>query len=128
MTDLTKKDAGLTQALCPSCKHRSHLGRICGIVLEFNKTPLPTCTCEDVFAESTETSTSHQSPATSHQADEPYIRDVSAANFGVEIRTVDDAAALCGDDKQFCEYCGAEFPLWPVRLWAAHIVHEHHGD
>ena len=73
-------------------------------------------------------STSHQSPVTSHRADEPYIRDVSAANFGVEIRTADDAAALCGDDKQFCEYCGAEFPLWPVRLWAAHIVHEHHGD
>lgn len=67
-------------------------------------------------------------PIVGSKKDEPWVRDITAANFGVEIRTEGDAARLCGDDKIFCEYCGAEFPLWPIRQWAAHVVHDHHDE
>ena len=120
MTDPTRKDAGL-----PSESAKTWFCRGCGLWFEKNYFDIANRICRDC---SLKVVTSHQSPVTSHPPDEPYIRDVSAANFGVEIRTVEDAVALCGDDKQFCEYCGEPFPLWPVRLWAAHIVHAHHGD
>jgi hypothetical protein len=55
-----------------------------------------------------------------------WIRDISAAQFGVTIRSEDDAAALCGEDSIWCEYCGAMFPLWPIREYASHQVHDHH--
>lgn len=71
--------------------------------------------------------TDHDSGPTFH-GDEPYIRDISAASFGVEIRNETDALALCGDDTIFCEYCGGKFPLWPIREWAAHIVHAHNDE
>ena len=59
--------------------------------------------------------------------DEPaWIRDVSAANFGVHIRTTADIAALCEGQKIFCELCGEEFPLWPPKLWAGHYTGKHH--
>jgi hypothetical protein len=67
----------------------------------------------------------NESLVTDHSSEEPWLRDITAANFGVEIRTEADAAALCGDDAIFCEYCGWKFPLWPIREWAAHVVHEH---
>jgi len=122
MSDPTKKDAGLVGDPPPPIEWYC-LG--CGLWKPANNFDREAKRCGECLAKG---SVSHSPLATSHSPDEPYIRDVSAANFGVEIRTTDDAAALCGDDKQFCEYCGAEFPLWPVRLLAAHIVHEHHGD
>jgi hypothetical protein len=60
--------------------------------------------------------------------DEPYIHDVTARALGVEVRNTLDLAALCGDDKVFCDLCGAEFPLWPVRLWAKHYTSTHAGE
>jgi hypothetical protein len=73
-------------------------------------------------------STSQQSPVTSHEGDEPYIRDVAAANFGVEIKDEAAAAALCEGEKIWCEMCGAEFPLWPIRHWAVHYTQAHHDE
>lgn len=67
-------------------------------------------------------------PIVGGKQEEPWLRDISAANFGVEIRTVDDAAALCGDDKIYCEYCGEEFPLWPIWRWGSHICYKHFDE
>lgn len=67
-------------------------------------------------------------PIVGGKQDEPWLRDITAANFGIEIRTEGDAAALCNGDEIYCEYCGQAFSLWPIRLWAAHIVHEHHDE
>jgi hypothetical protein len=30
-----------------------------------------------------------------------------------------------GEEKYFCDLCGAEFPLWPIRQWASHYIHDH---
>jgi hypothetical protein len=58
--------------------------------------------------------------------DDAFIRDVTAVNFGVNIRTAADLMALLGEEKHFCDLCGREFPMWPIRQWAAHYVHDHH--
>lgn len=69
-----------------------------------------------------------QKPKTTHAEDEPYIRDLTAVNLGVEIRTQADAMALCEGSDYYCEMCGEKFPLWPIRMWAAHYVDKHHDE
>ena len=60
--------------------------------------------------------------------DEPWIRDLFAANIGFEIRTEEDAAAICEGESLWCEYCGEQFPLWHPKLWAAHAMVMHARD
>jgi hypothetical protein len=60
--------------------------------------------------------------------DDTWMRDITAAQFSVNIRTPADLAALMGEEKMYCELCGMEFPLWPIRHWAAHYVHVHHAE
>lgn len=60
--------------------------------------------------------------------DDAFLRDVTAANFGVNIRNEADMAALLSEEKYFCDLCGAEYPMWPIRHWAAHYVHDHHAE
>jgi hypothetical protein len=56
--------------------------------------------------------------------DEPWIRDIQAANiaFLFDPRKID---ALCEGEPYHCEICGAPFPLWPIQQWAAHFIAEH---
>lgn len=105
MTDPTREDAGPLVCTCPTIAEAQHHQRECPMYVRW--------------------ATSHQSPITSHP-DERYIRDVTAAKFGVEVRTDADAAALLEGEVYYCDLCGEKFPLWPIREWAAHYVHEHH--
>lgn len=57
-----------------------------------------------------------------------FLRDVTAAQFGVNIRTPADLMAIMGEEKHFCDLCGQQFPMWPIRQWAAHYVHDHHDE
>jgi len=57
-----------------------------------------------------------------------WLHDTSAANLGILIRTTDDLMTLMGEEKIFCDMCGAEFPLWPIRQWAAHYCHDHRDE
>lgn len=72
--------------------------------------------------------TNQESPITNHGDEPAWIRDVSAANFGVQIKSTADIAALCEGQKTFCELCGMEFPLWPPKLWAGHYTDKHHAE
>ncbi len=60
--------------------------------------------------------------------DDAFLRDVTAAHFGVNIRTAEDLAAIMGHLSHYCDLCGDRFPLWPIRQWAAHYVHDHHNE
>jgi len=60
--------------------------------------------------------------------DDAWLRDVAVANFGVNIRSDADLLALMGEEEYFCDLCGVEFPLWPIRQWAAHCVHDHNDE
>jgi hypothetical protein len=77
-----------------------------------------------------ESGTNHESRITNHETpDEPYIRDVSASvGLAVRLGSMNDAAMLCEGEKLFCEYCGAEFPLWPTCGWASHMSVAHSAD
>lgn len=61
-------------------------------------------------------------------ADDAFLRDVSAANFGVNIRNGADLMAIMGEEAHHCDICGQKFPMWPIRQWASHYVHEHHDE
>lgn len=40
-------------------------------------------------------------------------------------RGFDWIAEICAGERQYCEYCGADFPLWPPQEWADHVLTDH---
>jgi hypothetical protein len=57
--------------------------------------------------------------------DDPWIRDVQAAQIAFLWESVEKVAQLCEGERVHCEFCGAPFPLWPIQLWAEHCLAQH---
>jgi hypothetical protein len=57
--------------------------------------------------------------------DEPWIRDIQAADLAVNFKDPDQVAALCEGEPYHCEHCGEKFPLWPITEFANHFVKSH---
>lgn len=73
----------------------------------------------------TEKAPSSLQPPASGLQDPAWIRDVQAATIGCIFESLEKVAEMCEGEKNFCELCGAEFPLWPVSEWATHYVEAH---
>lgn len=58
-----------------------------------------------------------------------WIRDAQAAHVDIDgshpEKIPQMIAEICEGEKVFCEYCGAEFPIWPTKVWADHTLTEH---
>lgn len=68
-----------------------------------------------------------------HNEDEPnWIRDTQAAPMVLNIPAGTDVeetiAKLCEGEHYHCELCGAEFALWPLRVFASHALKDHAAD
>lgn len=59
-----------------------------------------------------------------------WIRDAQAAVIDIDTSRPDQIgrliAEICEGEKNYCEHCGAELPMWPVKLWADHVLTAHH--
>jgi hypothetical protein len=65
-----------------------------------------------------------------HENEPAWIRDNRTAGVGFDPKLDEKPhhewiGEICAGEKSYCEQCGAEFPLWPTKGWADHLLTEH---
>jgi hypothetical protein len=64
------------------------------------------------------------------QAEPAWIRDSEAASLDLNPKSKGKTVPqmieeICEGEVNCCEHCGAELALWPVKIWADHVMTEH---
>ena len=59
--------------------------------------------------------------------DPPWLRDAQAPfkpgrALLLQLETEEQVASICEGEQQFCGFCGQPFPIWPMRIAAAHAL------
>jgi hypothetical protein len=77
----------------------------------------------------TEKGFSSHLPLATDPAEPAWLRDTTAWELQLDLRQPEQIpqilAAICEGEKSFCEHCGADFPMWPTKVWADHLLMAH---